>query len=192
MAPAPADVQRRADMRRQLNLFGSAAGLPEGLSYRPDLISAGEERELVDRFAGLSFKPFEFRGYFGKRRVVFYGWRYDFNDRSLGEAEPMPPFLLPLRDKAAALMGVEAETLPHALVTEYAPGAAIGWHRDRPEFANVAGVSLLSRCTFRLRRRHGSKWERRSFVAEPRSAYVLQGPARTEWEHSIPAVESLR
>ena len=178
--------------RRQLALFEAAPLLPEGLRYRPDLLSPEEEQDLVHRFAELPFKPFEFRGYFGKRRVVFYGWRYDFNGRGLGEAEDIPPFLLPLRDRAAAFLGTEAEALPHVLVTEYAPGAAIGWHRDRPEFGDVVGVSLLSPCTFRLRRRRGAAWERASFTAEPRSAYALQGPARSEWEHSIPAVDSLR
>ena len=192
MAPEPPDVQRGRRMRHQADLFGAAPALPEGLRYQPDLVDADEERALLDAFAGLPFRPFEFRGFFGKRRVVFYGWRYDFNDRALGPAEPMPPFLLSLREKAAAFMGVAPDALPHALVTEYAPGAAIGWHRDRPEFAEVVGISLLSPCTFRLRRKQGAKWERASFVAEPRSAYVLTGPARTEWEHSIPAVEALR
>ncbi len=82
--------------------------------------------------------------------------------------------------------------MPHALITEYGPGAAIGWHRDKGVFSDVIGVSLLSPCTFRLRRRVGSSWERYSLIAEPRSAYLLRGEARTAWEHSIPAVETLR
>ena len=31
-----------------------------------------------------------------------------------------------------------------------------------------------------------------SLIVEPRSAYLLRGPSRTEWEHSIPAVDALR
>ena len=178
--------------RAQPGLFGDDPALPEGLAYRPEFLSQDEERALVARFETLPFKPFEFRGFLGRRRVVFFGWRYDFNDRALGPAEPMPPFLLPVRDRAAALMGVAPDALPHVLITEYAPGAAIGWHRDRPEFGEVAGVSLLAPCTFRMRRKKPHGWERASFVAEPRSAYVLRGPARTDWEHSIPAVEALR
>ena len=192
MARRAPDVQRHSRMKRQPDLFGAAPNLPEGLRYQPELLSHDEERALVEAFAGLPFKPFEFQGWLGKRRVVFFGWRYDFNDRALGPAEPIPGFLLPLREKASALLGAAPEDLPHALITEYAPGAAIGWHRDRPEFADVVGVSLLSPCTFRLRRRQETKWERASFVAEPRSGYALTGPARSEWEHSIPAVESLR
>jgi alkylated DNA repair dioxygenase AlkB len=82
--------------------------------------------------------------------------------------------------------------LEHALVLEYTPGAAIGWHKDRPVFDDVIGISLLAPCTFRLRRKAGAKWERRSLVAAPRSAYLLRGPSRTAWEHSIPPLDALR
>ncbi|HEX8570982.1 MAG TPA: alpha-ketoglutarate-dependent dioxygenase AlkB [Caulobacteraceae bacterium] len=176
----------------QNDLFHTPPPAPEGLRRVGELISPDEERALVETIAGLPLKPFEFRGYEGKRRVAFFGWRYDFDGRGLGEAEPIPAFLLPLREKAASFLGVQTEALPHVLVTEYAPGAPIGWHRDRPEFGDVVGVSLLSPCTFRLRRRKGTGWERHSFIAEPRAAYALQGPARSEWEHSIPAVAALR
>ena len=177
----------------QPSLFETAPERPEGLRYRPELIDADEERALVDAIAGLPLKPFEFRGFEGRRRVAFFGWRYDFNGRGLGEAEPIPDFLRPLRQEAAGFLGVEAGELPHVLVTEYAPGAPIGWHRDRPEFGEVVGVSLLSPCTFRLRRRRAAGgWDRYAFTAEPRAAYTLQGPARHAWEHSIPPVTELR
>jgi alkylated DNA repair dioxygenase AlkB len=78
------------------------------------------------------------------------------------------------------------------LLTKYPPGSTIGWHKDRSVFGEVIGISLLSPCTFRFRKKTGTKWERASIVAEPRSAYLLAGPARTEWQHSIPAVEALR
>lgn len=165
---------------------------PEGFRYEADLISAADERELVERVRELPLKEFEFHGYVGKRRVASYGWHYDFGERKLHAAEPIPGFLLPLRERAAAFAGVAAEDLPHALVTEYGPGAAIGWHRDKGVFGDVIGVSLLSPCVFRLRRKAGTRWERYSLTAEPRSAYLLRGPSRTEWEHSIPGVEELR
>ncbi|HYG28118.1 MAG TPA: alpha-ketoglutarate-dependent dioxygenase AlkB [Caulobacteraceae bacterium] len=173
------------------DLFGSS-GLPEGFAYRPDFVSAEEEAALTAQIGSLPFKPFEFRGYEGKRRVVSFGWRYDFGDQRMHEAEPIPSFLRPVRDRAAAFAGLEPEAFAHALVTEYAPGAPIGWHRDRPQFEDVVGVSLLAPCTFRFRRKAGAKWERASFVAQPRSAYLLRGSARSEWEHSIPPVEALR
>lgn len=121
-----------------------------------------------------------------------YGWRYDFNGGGLGRSDNMPAFLLPVREVAARFAGVNAAGLQQALLIEYPPGAQIGWHKDRPVFDAVVGISLLSSCTFRLRRRDGTKWQRASLTAAPRSAYVVQGIARTEWEHSIPAVPALR
>jgi len=165
---------------------------PEGFRYQADILPADEERELVERIRELPLKEFEFHGYVGKRRVVSYGWHYDFGERRLQDADEIPAFLLPLRERAAAFAGVAPGDLPHMLVTEYSPGAAIGWHRDKRVFGDVIGFSLLSPCVFRLRRKAGEKWERYSLTAEPRSAYLLHGPSRTEWEHSIPAVDSLR
>ena len=169
-----------------------ALRLPEGLKYQADVISTGEEAELVRHIEKLPLKEFDFHGFQGKRRVVSFGWRYDFSDRELQKGEDIPQFLLPLRDRAAAFAGLEAEQLRHVLVTEYAAGAAIGWHRDKGVFGEVIGVSLVSPCRFRLRRKAGDRWERAAIVAEPRSAYLLAGPARREWEHSIPAVDRLR
>jgi alkylated DNA repair dioxygenase AlkB len=176
----------------QLDLFQADTNLPAGLRYQPELISPAEEARLLEEIAGLPFKPFEFHGYLGKRRVVPFGWRYDNSARSVGEAAPIPDFLLPLRERAAAFAEIPAAELRQAMVTEYEPGAAIGWHRDKPQFGEVIGVSLLSTCNLRFRRRAGDGWERRNLNPEPRSAYLLQGPARNEWEHSIPGVKAMR
>ena len=181
-------------MPDQLPLFGELPepALPEGFRYQADVISGAAELELLARVRKLPFREFEFQGYTGKRRVVSFGWRYDFNQRLLEKANDIPDFLLAVRDVAARFADVEPAQLQHVLVTEYGPGAAIGWHRDKAVFGDVIGISLLSACTFRLRRAVGDSWERASITAEPRSAYLLRGPSRTEWEHSIPAVESLR
>jgi alkylated DNA repair dioxygenase AlkB len=181
-------------MSHQLDIFGapSASTLPEGFVYRDEVITPERERALVDEIRALPFREFEFHGYVGKRRVVSFGWRYDFESRVLHKADDMPPFLVDLRDVAAQVAGLAPAALQHVLVTEYGPGAAIGWHRDKAVFGEVVGISLLSPCTFRLRRAVGQTWERVSITAEPRSAYVLRGPSRTEWEHSIPAVDALR
>jgi alkylated DNA repair dioxygenase AlkB len=168
------------------------AALPEGFKCRPGLISNDEERVLAGHIAGLPLKEFEFQGFLGKRRIVSFGWRYDFNGGGLQRTEDLPPFLLPVREQAAAFAGLPPEQLQQVLLTEYKAGVQIGWHKDRSVFGEVVGISLLSSCTFRLRRKVGTRWERASIVAEPRSAYLLSGPARTEWEHSIPGVEALR
>jgi alkylated DNA repair dioxygenase AlkB len=184
---------------RQLNLFGDddalsrpRPALPDGFRYQAELISGTEQDELVRHVQDLPFKQFEFHGYTGHRRVVSFGWQYDFAAHQLSKAHDMPAFLLALRQRAAAFAGLEAESLTHVLVTEYQPGAGIGWHRDKAVFGEVVGISLLAPCVFRLRRAVGNRWERVSLVAEPGSAYLLSGPARTIWEHSIPPVATLR
>jgi len=178
--------------RNQLALFKSASSLPEGFRYEPNLLSPEQEQSLVARFAELPFKEFEFQGFLGKRRTVSFGWKYDFNDRALQRAESIPAFLLPVREMAAEFAGITPADLEQVMVTEYGPGAAIGWHRDKSVFGDVVGISLLSSCRFRFRRKGSSGWERATIMAEPRSIYLLSGPARTEWEHSIPGVDSLR
>jgi alkylated DNA repair dioxygenase AlkB len=178
--------------KHQPGLFDAPRHWPEGFAYRPDLLTPAEERALVDWFAGLPFREFEFGPYRGKRRVVSFGWKYDFTQRELQKAEDMPAQLLPARERAASFAGLAPDALQHALLTQYPAGAAIGWHRDKHMFGDVIGLSLLSACTFRFRRKRGAGWERAAIVAEPRSAYLLRGPARDQWEHSIPPVESLR
>lgn len=187
-------------MTAQLDIFGGAGGarntaadLPEGFRYKPELIGPADESALLASVRGLPFRDFEFHGYTGKRRVVSFGWHYDFSARHLQKADDIPDFLLALRPVAAAFAGLDPVELQHVLVTEYGPGAGIGWHRDKSVFGETIGVSLLSPCVLRLRRKAGVKrWERMNVNAEPRSAYHLSGPARAEWEHSIPSVEALR
>ena len=186
--PAQAGVTRGRASRRSTR----ALEPPSGFRYRPDLVDPDEERCLVEQIRVLPFEEFKFHGFVGRRRVVSFGWHYSFDDGKLRQAAEIPPFLLPVRDKAAAFADLPASELAHAMVTEYSPGTAIGWHRDRGVFGDVIGVSLSSSCVFRLRRKTESAWERYSLTVDPRSGYLLRGPARTEWEHSIPAVAALR
>jgi alkylated DNA repair dioxygenase AlkB len=178
----------------QLMLFvPPSAPLPEGFGYQPDVISPDEESRLLREIAAMPFKEFQFHGFEGKRRVVSFGWRYDFSEEKAVPADPIPPFLLELFRKLRGATGFDMPGLEHVLVTEYAPGAPIGWHKDRPVFGNVMGLSLASACTFRLRKSDGNgHWQRVSLRVEPRSAYLLSGAARWNWEHSIPPLEHLR
>lgn len=179
-------------IKNQLDLMAADPTLPEGFKYQPDVISADDERALLERVKGLPFKDFEFHGFVAKRRVVSYGWQYDFSERKLRPADDIPSWLLLLREVAAGFAGIVPDQLQQALVMEYDAGAAIGWHCDKAVFGDVVGVSLLSSVRFRLRRKVGTIWERASLLVEPRSAYLLRGPSRTDWEHSIPAVDALR
>lgn len=179
----------------QGDLFGGPASqppMPVGFSYQPDLIARDEEHELVRHIRGLPFKPFDFHGHLANRQVVGFGLRYDYERRQVVEAPPIPDFLLPLRAKVAAFACVSATEFAQVLINEYRPGAGIGWHRDKPHFELVAGVSLLASCSFRLRRKNGAAWDRETIEVEPRSLYLMAGPARHEWEHSIPPVERHR
>jgi alkylated DNA repair dioxygenase AlkB len=165
---------------------------PHGFVYQLDLITVEEQSELVRHIEKLPLREFEFHGYFGKRRVVSFGWHYDFGNASLNIVEGIPEFLLRIRERAAAFAGLTSEDLPHILVTEYTAGTPIGWHRDKGVFEDVIGISLLSACSFRLRRKTADGWERFTQRLEPRSAYLLRGLVRTQWEHSIPPVHELR
>ena len=166
---------------------------PDGWVYEPDVLSEAEEAEIVKRLGALPFKEVVFRGFTAKRRVVQMGWVYDFESRGLTPAMPPEPWLDPLREHAGRLADTDPAAFEEILVTEYQPGAQIGWHRDAPAFgAKVVGVSLLGTCRMRFRRRAGEKWETWAQVLEPRSAYVIGGEARSTWYHSIPAGTELR
>ena len=180
-------------MRTQLqaSLFDDPS-TPAGFQYERELIAPADERAIIGEIARLPLAEFRFQGFLAKRRVIYFGWRYDFDRSRFEPTTPIPGFLHELRARAAHFAGLSPADLPHALVTEYAPGVEIGWHRDRPVFEDVIGVSLGSECTFRFRRRAGSKWERYSLPAAARSVYLMRGPSRWDWEHSIPAVKELR
>ena len=173
-----------------LDLFDSP--LIAGLATRQDLVTSDEEQELVARIGEVDLIPFQFRGYEGKRLTHSFGWRYDFKDQSFREAEPLPPWLLPLRERAAAFARLSPDDLIHALLIRYDPGAGIGWHKDRPVFEHVVGISLGSETVMTFRRRDGSRFQRIKVPLPPRSAYHLSGEVRHEWEHGIAAHEALR
>ena len=164
----------------------------EGLRYEERFITPDDERALLDRIRSLTFHEMKMRGVVARRRVIHYGVSYSFETFRATPGPAIPDFLMPVREQAAAFSGVEAGALAEALITEYSPGATIGWHRDAPPFDVVVGISLASACRFRFRRGKVRAWETAEIEMPPRSAYVLDGPARREWEHSIPAVKDLR
>ena len=161
------------------------APLIDGLLYEEELISAAEESALVARLEGLELAPFRFHGWLGNRKTRNFGWRYDFDDASFTPGEPLPDWLLDLREQAAAFARLPSGDFVQALVARYDPGAGIGWHRDRDVFDEVVGISLRTSATLRFRRRTDSGFQRTSIEVAPRSAYILAGPARHDWEHSI-------
>lgn len=179
-------------MTRQLSLLPRQPTLPEGFRYETEFLTEGEEHLLIENLRQLPFKEFDFHGFLGKRRIVSFGWQYDFDHAKLRRSEAIPAFLMPVRKRAADFAKLDADAIEHVLVTEYGPGASIGWHRDRFVFDDVIGVSLLSPCRFRFRKRAADGWQRASIVLAPRSVYLMRGSSRRDWEHSLPGVENLR
>jgi alkylated DNA repair dioxygenase AlkB len=174
------------------SLFPLPLGGPSGLRYQADFISRDEERHLIAQVGALPLQPFQFGAYEGKRRVASFGWRYDYGERRLEQAEDIPDWLRPFIARIEAFAGPASGSIRQVLCTEYDEGAGIGWHRDKPHFDEVFGLSLASACRFRFRRPAGKGWERFTLAAEPRSLYMMSGEARSRWEHSIPAVEARR
>ncbi len=163
-----------------------------GLEQRADLIDAEEEGALIGRLAALDLAPFRFHGWLGNRKTISFGWRYDFEDASFTRTDPLPGWLNPLRARAADFAGVDPEAFVHALLARYDPGAGIGWHRDRPVFDQVVGISLGAPAVMRFRRRTDTGFDRARLPLEPRSAYLLAGEVRHAWEHSIVPGTDLR
>jgi alkylated DNA repair dioxygenase AlkB len=166
--------------------------MPGGFRYQENILSEEEEASLVASLDTLQLKPFAFHGHLGNRRVTSFGLGYDYARRMVEPADALPLFLTELRKKAAAFAGRSIEEFQQAGVNQYPPGAGIGWHKDKPQFGAIVGISLLAPATLRLRRASGKSWIRRSHELKPRSIYLLDGEARKEWEHSVPPVSSLR
>jgi alkylated DNA repair protein (DNA oxidative demethylase) len=166
--------------------------IPEGLLYEPSFVGEAEERELIAAIGRESFSAIRMHGVEARRRAIHYGWNYSFDSAQVRPGAPFPEYLLDLRTRAAMLATLPPEQLAEGLVLEYPPGATIGWHRDAPPFGTIIGISLLSPCRLRFRRGKVRHWETTELTLEPRSAYVLSGAARNQWQHSVPAVKELR
>lgn len=176
----------------QLGLFADPQEGPAGFRYTDNFIEAAAEQALIGRIAALPLQRFQFGAFEGNRRVASFGYRYDYALQRLGKAEPIPDWVLPLAHQVEAWAGLVGGSVRQVLCTEYDAGVGIGWHRDKPHFKEILGLSLGSSCKFRFRRRSGNKWERHTLEALPRSLYMMDGEARSQWEHSIPPVAARR
>jgi len=163
-----------------------------GLAYRDEVMGEAEEAALIEHLVATDLSPFRFHGWLGNRKTKSFGWRYDFDDASFSPTEPIPDWLTPLRKTAATFADLQPEDFVHVLLARYDPGAGIGWHRDRDVFDQVVGISLATPATLRFSRRKPGGFDRASIDVAPRSAYLLSGEARWDWEHSITPGEQLR
>ncbi|WP_425474046.1 alpha-ketoglutarate-dependent dioxygenase AlkB [Sphingomonas montanisoli] len=165
------------------------APLVAGLATRPEIISAEEEASLIGKIDGEGLSPFRFQQWTGKRLTRSFGWSYDFESGRFEPTDPLPEWLEPVKARAAAFAGLAPDQLVQALLIRYDPGAGIGWHKDRPVFEHVVGISLGNAATLRLRQRTASGFARVKADFAPRSIYHLAGEVRHQWEHSIVPME---
>lgn len=177
-------------MNAMLDLFDAPA--VAGLAMRADIVSAVEEAALIAHIDDTGLSPFRFQQWIGKRLTRSYGWSYDFSTGVFAPAEPMPDWLDYIRQRAARFANLDPDQLVQALLIRYDPGAGIGWHRDRPVFEHVVGISLGHEATLRLRKRSDQGFERARADLAPRSIYHLSGEVRHQWEHSIAPMEQPR
>jgi alkylated DNA repair dioxygenase AlkB len=181
-----------------MSLFDAAQELPHGLLYQPDFLTREEESALLAAIAPLPLREAKFREYFAKRRVAhFHGTdgapAYDDGGADAFTSGPLPDFLMAVRDKVARRLAIEPEAFVHALVSEYRPGTPIGWHRDKPQYGIVAGISLASAARMRWRPyAHQDAQHTVSLELAPRSLYVMREAIRWQWQHSMPPVQALR
>ena len=176
----------------QLALFDDQSASPKGLRYTPEFVSAATERELIAGISALPLQRFQFGAFEGHRRVKWFGFRHDYSLQKQQPDEPIPEWLTTIAHEVERFGELPPASVRQILCTDYDVGVGIGWHRDKPHFDKVFGLSLGSACKFRFRRRHGDKWQRFTLPAEPRSLYLMDGEARSSWQHSIPDVEQRR
>ncbi len=167
------------------------AGLPGGFRYDPGFLSEEAESSLLAEFSRLEFQAFHFQGYVARRRILAYGFDYDFTSRETSPAKPIPHFLAALQEKAANWAGLSRNEIVEAVITQYPAGAPIGWHRDVPQFDLIIGVSLASDCRMKLKP-YKKPGRIVSILLERRSIYMMQGTARWQFQHSIAPVKELR
>jgi len=176
---------------QQFALFESSPLQPEGLRYADDFVPLATEEKLIAEIQALPLQPFQFGQFEGKRRVASFGFRYDYELKQLQQADPIPSWLSGIVGQVETFGGAGTR-IRQILCTEYDVGVGIGWHRDKPHFDRIFGLSLWSACKFRLHKSAGEKWHRFTLDVEPRSLYMISGASRHLWEHSIPAVERPR
>ncbi len=177
------------------NLFPEAPLFPAGFVYVPDFLSTSEEAELYQAISKLELHTFLFQGYEAKRKVASFGYDYSFEKRTLSKGKGIPPVFNGVLEKVAKFLSMSKKDFAELLVTEYPVGSVINWHRDAPPFELIAGLSLLADCTFRLRPQDKTKQSRKSMISFPvrrRSLYIMQGPSRSEWQHSTTPVKAVR
>lgn len=181
-----------SEMSKQYGLFRDAEPLVPGLSLWLDAVTEEQEAEMAAQVDAAPLEPFRFGQWQGKRLTANYGSAYDYQRGAVTGAPAFPAWLAELRDQLAPIAGIAPSAAVQALLIRYDPGAGIGWHRDRPQYGDVLGLSLSAPALLRLRRRTGTGFDRHSVELPRRSLYRLSGDVRWAWEHSIAPMDVTR
>jgi len=182
----------------QDDLFAAPQDLPQGLRYEPGFVTPAEQAALVARIETLPLREAKFREYFARRRVAHFhdgagATAYDDGAADSVDHGPVPPWLAEVRDRVAAHLGMPASEIVHVLVSEYRPGTPIGWHRDKPVYGAVAGISLAGTGRMRFRPYEAQDAEHtHTLDLAPGSLYVMRDAMRWRWQHSLLPVKTLR
>ena len=180
------------------SLFEVSAKVPDGFIYDKNFTSEVEERELIREIQKLHLTPFKYYQFTGKRRTASFGWQYEFGKSEITTAPEMPAFLLQVRTRAGSFFNIDPNSLVQTSIIEYSIGSPIGWHRDITHCGLVIGISLGAACRMRFRKHNRARSkalnrdEILSIELQPRSIYLMSGPSRESWQHSIPPVKELR
>jgi hypothetical protein len=127
--------------RQTLDLFGADTS-PQGFRYQRDFLNSEEEGSLLRDMRSLPFREFDFHGFTGKRRILSFGWRYDFNGGGLTRTEDMPEFLVGVRARAERYAGFTPGSLQHVHLTETLPAPpSAGIRTARSSVTSLAFLS---------------------------------------------------
>lgn len=147
--------------------------LPEGLFVTPDFITEDEERELI---TWLDKQPWSTEL---SRRTQHYGYRYDYKNGGLGDAQPLDGPLLKFQQRLAS---IGYPGLTQCIANEYYRDQGIAPHIDRDIFGPIIMGLSLSADAIMLFERADITYR---CPLPRRSLLMLSGPARSEWKHSL-------
>ncbi len=176
-------------MSLQLSLVDAeTATAPTGLDYHPDFLDAFQEDRLLSYINDSEWLTDL------SRRVIHFGYKYDYTSRRLDDTArigPLPEWLAQLSNMVRKAASGEVKQLldlqrpfEQAIINEYMPGQGIAPHIDRDCFGPVvATVSLGSEVHMDFR--CDSTGDEHVQRLVPGSLVLLHGDARSKWRHGI-------
>lgn len=173
-------------------------GVP-GLYYFPEFLDGVTQREVMDWIDHDDRKDDWCEDM--KRRVLHYGWRYDYRAKTTNERlGRLPEIFAKIAGQLAMLRLPNGTRLFHqapdqVLVNEYDNSRpkdkpkpqGIALHTDRTDCFDrtVATVSLGDDWEMKLQPIHGTPNQARQIMLVRRSALIMTGDARFNWKHGI-------